>query len=220
MGIQVYNTITRTKEPFEPLEAGKVRMYACGVTTYDVCHIGHGMQALIYDVIRQYLTFRGYDVTYVRNYTDVDDKIIARANGLGIPALEHASNMIASSERDLAALGVQPATIQPKVSDNIPEIIELIQSLITRDYAYEINGDVYFRVRAFQDYGRLSNRNVDDLRSGARIEVSEHKQDALDFALWKRAKEGEISWNSLGTRSPGVAHRVFGSRHEVSGRFF
>lgn len=204
MAISVYNTITRAKEPFKTLVEGKVSMYACGVTTYDVCHIGHGMQALIYDVIRAYLQFRGYDVTYVRNYTDVDDKIIARAAELGVSALEHSENMIRISEDDLALMGITPADERPRVSDHIPEIIALIQDIIARGHAYEADGDVYFRVRSFPEYGRLSNRNVEEMLSGARIEVSGSKQDALDFTLWKAAKPGEVNWPSpWGAGRPG-----------------
>lgn len=196
MSLTVYNTLSRKRESFVPIEPQKVGIYACGVTVYDVCHIGHAMQAIIYDVIRNFFKYSGYEVTYVRNYTDVDDKIINRANDLGISALEHSENMIKASEEDLALLGVQPADIEPKVSDHIPEIIEIIERLIERDHAYASEGDVYYKVGSFSEYGMLSNRSPDDMRAGARVAVNTKKQDPLDFALWKAAKDGEVFWDS------------------------
>ncbi len=196
MELSVYNTLTNQRESFAPREQGKVSIYACGVTVYDVCHIGHAMQAIIYDVMRNYFEFLGMEVTYVRNYTDVDDKIIDKAQQLGIPALQHSQAMIECSQQDLAALGVKPADVEPKVSEHIPEIIELIQQLIEQDGAYESQGDVYFKVSAFPEYGKLSNRSTDELRSGARVEVNPKKRDPIDFALWKKAKQGEVSWPS------------------------
>lgn len=196
MTAYVYNTMTKKREPFETKEPRKVSMYACGLTVYDLSHIGHGMQAIIYDMIRNYFEFKGYEVTYVRNYTDVDDKIIARANQLGKQALAYSQEMIDQSLADMALLGVAPATIEPKVSEHIPEIISLIETLIEKGHAYESNGDVYFDVRSFPKYGCLSNRDPEDLRSGARIEVNPDKRDPLDFTLWKKAKEGEVFWAS------------------------
>jgi len=196
MNLAVYNTLTKRREAFEPLEDKKVSIYACGVTVYDICHIGHAMQAIIYDVIRNYFKMLGFEVIYVRNYTDVDDKIIKRAQELGVPALEHSRRMIDCSQRDLALLGVKPADIEPKVSEHIPEIIALIQSLVDKGSAYAADGDVYFAVNAYAEYGKLSNRSPDDMLSGARVEVNPKKRSPLDFALWKSAKDGEISWDS------------------------
>ncbi len=196
MSLSVYNTLTKQREVFKPIDPEKVGMYACGVTVYDICHIGHAMQAIIYDVIRNHLEFLGYKVTYVRNYTDVDDKIIDRAGAMGICPLEHSRNMIKATEDDLALLGVKAADVEPKVSDHIPDIIALIEALIARGCAYPANGDVYFKVNSFSQYGRLSNRSPEDMRAGARIAVNPDKKDPLDFALWKKAREGEVSWPS------------------------
>jgi cysteinyl-tRNA synthetase len=192
----VYNTQTRHKEPFETIEPGKVRMYVCGVTPYDSAHVGHAMSLLVFDMIRRYLEHRGYQVTHARNFTDIDDRIIARANREGVPASEIAERYIADWERESAALNVLPATISPRATDEIPAIVEMIQGLIDKGYAYEVEGDVYFRVRAFDGYGKLSHRHLDDLLAGARIEVDERKHDPLDFALWKAAKPGEPTWPS------------------------
>ncbi len=196
MNLAVYNTLTKKRETFEPIEPNKITMYACGVTVYDVCHIGHAMQAIIYDVIRNYFRMLGYEVTYVRNYTDVDDKIIERAKELDVCPLEHSRRMIECSRKDLATVGVKPADIEPKVSDHIADIIDLIQSLVDKGTAYPSGGDVYFKVGAFETYGKLSNRSPDDMLSGARVEANPNKRNPLDFALWKGAKEGEISWDS------------------------
>lgn len=195
--MKIYNTLTRQKEDFEPIKENQVKMYACGVTVYDLCHIGHACQAIIYDIIRKYFQYKGFDVTYVRNYTDVDDKIINKAKSLGISALTHAQNMIDEAEKDMASLEIKPADITARVTENMDEIIKFVQGLIGKDYAYAaLNGDVYYKVRKFKDYGKLSNRNIDELEHGVRIDVNEQKEDVLDFALWKSAKEGEISWDS------------------------
>lgn len=196
MPIVVQNTLNNKKEEFVPKQEGQVGMYACGVTVYDVCHIGHGMQAIVYDVIRNYLTYSGYKVKYVRNYTDVDDKIIMRARELGIGPLEHSENMIRQADHDLKLLGVAPADVEPKVSEHIPEIIALIEQIIENGGAYESGGDVYFDVHSFHDYGCLSNRSCEEVQVGVRVEVNPNKRDPSDFALWKSAKEGEISWDS------------------------
>lgn len=225
MTLSVYNTLTNKREIFKPIEEGKVKMYACGVTVYDVCHIGHGMQAIIYDVIRNYFEYLGMEVVYVRNYTDVDDKIINRANEMDICPLEHSCNMIKASEDDLDLLGVKPATVQPKVSDNIPEIIDLVQTLIQRGHAYESGGDVYFHVASFPEYGKLSNRTPEDMMAGARITPNPNKKDHMDFALWKKAKEGEISWDSpWGKGRPGwhiecsaLAMKYLGPNFDIHG---
>lgn len=197
MAIKIYNSITGKKEVFQPIEAGKVKMYACGVTVYDLCHIGHARQAVVYAMIADYLRYRGYEVKYVRNYTDVDDKIINRANKEGKTALQLSSEQIAEAEKDMAGLHVTDADIYTKASEYIEKIIIFIEDLIDQGYAYaNENGDVYFSVRKFKQYGKLSKRNVDELLNGVRKEVEEGKQEALDFALWKSAKEGEIYWDS------------------------
>ena len=194
--IAVYNTETRRKEPFATIEPGKVRMYVCGVTPYDSAHIGHAMSLIVFDVIRRYLMHRGYEVRHIQNFTDIDDKIINRANERGIPADELTEALIAAWHEESRALNVLPATHYPRATHEIGPIIEMIEGLIANDHAYVVEGDVYFRVRSFPGYGKLSNRNVDDLQAGARIEVDERKEDPLDFALWKAAKPGEPSWDS------------------------
>ncbi|MCB1052273.1 MAG: cysteine--tRNA ligase [Acidobacteria bacterium] len=196
MTITLYDTLTQTKKPFSPVQAGKVSLYACGVTVYDLCHIGHAMQAIIYDVIRRYLEFRGFEVIYVRNYTDVDDKIIQRAQERGMHPLDLSAEMIQACESDLDLLEVQPATHSPKVSEFMPQITQMIETLIQNGHAYAASGDVYFRVRSFGRYGCLSNRRCEDLQAGSRVEVNPLKEDPMDFALWKSAKPGEVSWSS------------------------
>lgn len=196
MGIKIYNTLTRKKEDFETLEPGKVRMYVCGPTVYNKAHVGHAMSALVFDIIRRYLMYRGYDVTFVMNFTDVDDKIILRANQLRVDPFELAEGYIEEYRRQLEQLNVLPATFNPRATQTIPQIIAMVQGLIEKGYAYPANGDVYFRVRRDEDYGRLSGRRVDEMQSGARIEIGEHKEDPLDFALWKAAKPGEPAWDS------------------------
>jgi cysteinyl-tRNA synthetase len=196
MALEIYNTLTKRKEPFETLEPGKVKLYVCGPTVYDAAHIGHGMSAIVFDVIRRYLEYRGYRVRHVQNFTDVDDKIINRANAEGRDPHELAEHYIEEFREHLSALNILPATSYPRATDTMAGIIELIGTLIDRDAAYEAEGDVYFRVRAFKDYGKLSGRKVDDMRSGARIAPDERKDDPLDFALWKAAKPGEPAWPS------------------------
>jgi len=195
--IRVYNTITRKKEEFQTLEPGLVRMYVCGVTVYNDAHVGHAMSALVFDIIRRYLEYRGYKVRYVMNYTDVDDKIIARANELGQDPLRLAQRYIDEYDRNLRDLNVLPATANPRVSSTIDLIIKFVGALIDKGYAYAAeNGDVYFRVEADKDYGRLSGRKLADMQAGARVEVGEEKENPLDFALWKAAKPGEVFWES------------------------
>jgi cysteinyl-tRNA synthetase len=196
MSIEIYNTLTRRKEPFETIEPGVARMYVCGVTVYDQAHIGHGMSVLVFDMIRRYLQYRGYTVRHVQNFTDVDDKIINRANAEGRDPQALAQQYIDEFREDLVSLRVLPATSYPRATETMPQIIEMIGTLIDRDAAYEADGDVYFRVRSDPDYGKLSGRKVDDMRSGARIAPDERKEDPLDFALWKAAKPGEPSWPS------------------------
>ncbi len=195
--MKIYNAYSREKEDFIPIESNKVKMYACGITVYDDCHIGHARQAIVFDVISQYLRHRGYDVTYVRNYTDVDDKIIARANSEGINALTYSQKKIEEAELDLSTLGVIDADIKPKASDYIEKIIDFIDGLIKKGHAYATErGDVYFSVRSFKEYGKLSNRNTEELLNGVRKDVEEGKKSPIDFALWKSAKVGEIYWES------------------------
>ncbi|MFW7380477.1 MAG: cysteine--tRNA ligase [Oligoflexus sp.] len=195
--IFVTNTLTGQKELLETLEPGHVKIYACGVTVYDDCHIGHAMQAVYFDVIRRYLEFAAYKVTYVRNYTDVDDKIINKAKELGISPRELAERVIQSSEKDMAAIKVKAPSFEPKVSESIPEIIGMIEDLVKKDFAYPTSsGDVYYRVRKKGDYGKLSNRDPEDMRSGSRELVMGEKEDELDFALWKHDETEGASWSS------------------------
>ncbi len=196
MSLRVYNTLTGTKEPFEPIEPGRVRMYVCGVTVYDRCHIGHARAAVVFDVIYRYLRYSSYDVTYVRNFTDVDDKIIARANEQGVTAREIAERYIAAFYEDMDALGVARPTHEPRATEHVPEMVAHIRGLIDRGVAYAVDGDVYFSVGDYPAYGRLSRRPLDELAAGARVEVDERKRSPLDFALWKAAKPGEPSWPS------------------------
>ena len=195
--IRLYNTLTRKKEDFQTLEPNVVKMYICGVTVYNDAHVGHAMSALVFDIIRRYLEYRGYSVRHVMNYTDVDDKIINRATQLGVEPLKLSQRYIEDYTNDLNNLNVLPATSNPQVSKTMPLIIQFIEGLIERDYAYPAeNGDVYFRVTKDEDYGKLSGRKLDDMQAGARIEVGEAKQHPMDFALWKAAKPGEIFWES------------------------
>lgn len=195
--VVIYNTLEKKKMPFEPLEPGKVKMYACGPTTYNYIHLGNARPIVVFDTVRRYFEYLGFDVNYVSNFTDVDDKIINRANEEGKDPVALAAYYIDAFFEDVQALNVLPATTHPKVSENIPEIIAFVKGLIDKGYAYALdNGDVYYSVRKFKDYGRLSGRDINDLLSGARVEVDDKKQDPLDFALWKSAKPGEPSWTS------------------------
>lgn len=197
MNMKIYNSMTGKKEEFKPIDGNNVKMYACGVTVYDLSHIGHARQAIVYAMIADYLRYRGYNVKYVRNYTDVDDKIIKRANELGKDALEFSREQIAETEKDMSALHITDADEKTKASEYINQIIEFVQGLIDKGYAYKAeNGDVYYRVRKFNEYGKLSHRNVDDMLNGVRIDLEEGKEDPIDFALWKSAKPGEIYWES------------------------
>ena len=195
--MKIYNSMTRQKEEFIPADGKNVKMYACGITVYDLSHIGHARQAIVYSMIADYLRYRGYNVRYVRNYTDVDDKIIKRANELGKNALDFSKEQIKETEIDMENLHVSKADVFAKASENIQNIIDFVQELINKGHAYVAeNGDVYFDVRSFPSYGKLSNRNVDDMKNGVRIEIEPWKRDPIDFALWKSAKPGEISWDS------------------------
>jgi cysteinyl-tRNA synthetase len=195
--IRLYNTLTRKKEDFQTLEPNLVKMYVCGVTVYSDAHVGHAMSALVFDIIRRYLEYRGYTFKHVMNYTDVDDKIINRARQLGEDPLKLSQRYVEDYARDLQALNVLPATSNPQVSKTMPLIIKFIEGLIQKEAAYPAsNGDVYFSVTSEEDYGKLSGRKLDDMQAGARIEVGEAKAHPMDFALWKAAKPGEISWDS------------------------
>ncbi|WP_139492816.1 cysteine--tRNA ligase [Brevibacillus dissolubilis] len=196
MSIRLYNTMTKQKEVFVPLEEGKVKMYVCGPTVYNYIHIGNSRPAIIFDTLRRFLKYRGYEVTFVQNITDVDDKLIRRANEEETTVHELADRYTDAYNADLQGLNVLPPDIQPRVMNTIPEIIEFISGLIEKGFAYESEGDVYFRTNRFEEYGKLSHQPLEDLQAGARIEISEKKENPLDFALWKAAKPGEISWES------------------------
>jgi cysteinyl-tRNA synthetase len=196
MSLRLYSTLTRRKEDFETIEPGKVRMYVCGPTVYDKAHIGHAMSAIVFDIVRRYLIYRGYEVTYVMNFTDVDDKIIKRANESGEDSVQLGERLIADYQQNLVDLNVLPATIHPRATQEIDGIIAMIEELIAKGAAYHANGDVYFRVDKDDDYGKLAHRNLDDMQAGARIEVNPHKENPMDFALWKTAKPGEPAWDS------------------------
>ena len=195
--MQLYNTLNRRKEELTPEKPGHVGIYVCGITAYDYCHIGHARSAVVFDVLVRYLEYIGNTVTFVRNFTDVDDKIITRANQDGVPSGQIAKRFIAAFYEDMDRLGVRRASVEPKATEYIGEMIALCEALITKGHAYATpSGDVYFRVRSFEGYGKLSGRSIDDLRVGARIAPGEEKEDPLDFALWKAAKPGEPSWGS------------------------
>ncbi|MDM9774205.1 cysteine--tRNA ligase [Clostridioides difficile] len=194
--MKVYNTLTRTKEEFVPLEEGKVKMYVCGPTVYNYIHIGNARPFIIFDTLRRYLEYRGYDVTYVQNFTDVDDKIINRSHEEGISPEEVAAKYIKEYFVDCDGLGIKRATVHPQVTDNIQQIIEFIKELEDKGYAYAVNGDVYFDTNKFEGYGKLSGQKQEDLEAGARIEVNDQKRHPMDFVLWKAKKEGEPGWDS------------------------
>ncbi|QQE74651.1 cysteine--tRNA ligase [Brevibacillus composti] len=196
MSIQFTNTLTRKKEAFVPLEPGKVKMYVCGPTVYNYIHIGNARPAIVFDTLRRYLKYRGFEVTFVQNITDVDDKLIRVANEEGITVKEVADRYTDAFNEDLRNLNVMPPDIQPRVMQTIPEIIQFIEGLIEKGYAYESEGDVYFRTGRFAEYGKLSHQPLDELQVGARVEINEKKENPLDFALWKSAKPGEVTWSS------------------------
>ena len=194
--VQITNTLTGNKEPLSPRVPGEVRLYVCGVTVYDDCHLGHARSAIVFDVIRNYLEYKKLSVRYVKNFTDVDDKIINRARGEGKKWDEIAEKYIRSYERDMARLGVRPPTVAPKATDHITEMIQIIEGLISKGVAYPMEGDVYYEVAKFPSYGKLSKRKPDELMAGARVEVDERKRSPLDFALWKASKPDEPAWES------------------------
>jgi len=192
----IYNSLTRRKEPFETIEPGRVRMYVCGPTVYDKAHVGHAMSSIVFDVIRRYLEYKGYQVKHVMNYTDVEDKVIRRAKDLGVDPLELGERYRAEYDQHLRDLGILPATLYPRASEEIPAILEMVKGLVDKGYGYVVDGEVYFEVSRDAKYGRLSRRRVEDMRAGARLEVDERKKDPADFALWKAAKPGEPAWDS------------------------
>ena len=224
--MKIYNTLSGTKQEFVPIEGNKVKMYACGITVSGEAHIGHAYQALIYDIMRKYLVKKGYDVTYARNYTDVDDKIIVKSNETGIPADEYAKTMIEVIDKEMARLKVGDPDVWLKATESIDDIIAFVNTLIEKGHAYPTkNGDVYFSVESFPSYGRLSHRNLEDAKNGVRIDNDEEKQNPLDFALWKSAKPGEPSWTSpWGEGRPGwhiecstMNRKAFGDRIDIHG---
>ncbi|MEN6347847.1 MAG: cysteine--tRNA ligase, partial [Syntrophomonas sp.] len=223
--MRVYNTQSKRKEEISTLSPHKAKIYVCGPTTYNYIHLGNARPLVVFDTVRRYLGFRGYEVNYVQNFTDVDDKIINRAKEEGEDALQLAERYIAEYFVDADALGIMRADIHPRVSRHIPEIIAAVEQLIAKGYAYGVEGDVYFRVRSFKDYGKLSGRTLEDMLAGARVEVDERKEEAADFALWKAAKPGEPSWPSpWGQGRPGwhiecsvMATRYLGETLDIHG---
>lgn len=196
MALRVYNTLTRDKTDFTTIEEDKVRIYVCGPTVYDSAHVGHAMSALVFDIVRRYLIYKGYDVQYVMNFTDVDDKIIDRAQRLGVDPFELAEKYIEEFKHNLQDLNILPATEHPRATDEIEAIITMVEKLIDKGAAYEVEGDVYFSVEKAKDYGKLSGRKLDDMNAGSRIRVDERKENPMDFAVWKAAKPGEPAWDS------------------------
>jgi cysteinyl-tRNA synthetase len=222
---RIFNTKTRKKELFHPLFEGAVGMYVCGITAYDVCHVGHARAAVVFDVVFRHLTARGYRVTYVKNFTDVDDKIIDRAHHEGLTIQEISERYIQMHDEDMAALNVLKPTFTPKATEHMPEMIDLIKTLEEKGFAYAVDGDVYFSVKDYPAYGGLSGRNVDEMLSGARVDVNEKKKNPLDFALWKKSKEGEPFWESpWGKGRPGwhiecsaMSRRYLGETFDIHG---
>lgn len=196
MAQRIYNTLSHRKEDLQTLQEGVVSMYVCGPTVYDKAHVGHAMSTLVYDIIRRYLEYRGYQVRHVMNYTDVDDKVILRANELGVDPLELAGEYLNEYDEHIEALNVLPASVYPRATQEIDHIISMVEGLIERDHAYVVDGDVYYRVTSKDDYGKLSGRKLEDMQAGARIEVNERKENPMDFVLWKSSKPGEPSWES------------------------
>ncbi|KRE93862.1 cysteine--tRNA ligase [Paenibacillus sp. Soil766] len=196
MTLKVYNTLTRKKEEFIPIEPGKVKMYVCGPTVYNYIHIGNGRPVIFFDVVRRYLESQQYEVNYITNFTDVDDKMIRKAEEMAVSVPELAETFIAAFLEDIQSLGVHEATLNPRVTENIQEIVDFIAALVEKDFAYEARGDVYYRTSKFSDYGKLSKQNLEELQHGIRIEVDERKENPQDFVLWKAAKPGEIYWDS------------------------
>ncbi len=225
MSIRIHNTLTRQKELFKPLEPGHVKLYVCGITSYDYCHIGHARSALAFDMIVAYLGYRGYKVKYIRNFTDIDDKIIQRAAEQNTSAEELAKRFIDEFYVDMDRLGVARPTLEPKATENIREMIDLISELIDKNMAYQSGNDVYYSVNSFKDYGKLSGRSLEDMQAGARISVNENKTDPMDFVLWKGSKPGEPTWESpWGPGRPGwhiecsaMSRKYLGTTFDIHG---
>ncbi|MDQ6422064.1 cysteine--tRNA ligase [Paenibacillus sp. LHD-117] len=225
MTVSIYNSLTRSKESFKPLEAGRVKMYVCGPTVYDYIHIGNARPVIFFDVVRRYLEDAGFAVDYVVNFTDVDDKLIRKAEELGAEVPQVADKFIEAYHADIEALGVRKATLNPRVMEHIPDIIAFIQGLVDKGYAYPSEGDVYFRTSKFEDYGKLSHQNIDELQFGIRVEIGERKENQGDFVLWKGAKPGEIKWESpWGPGRPGwhiecsaMARKYLGDTLDIHG---
>ena len=225
MSLRVFNTSTGQKEEFIPLREGRVGMYVCGVTVYDYCHVGHARAAIVFDTVYRYLQHLGYEVNYVRNFTDIDDKIIKRANEENIGWQEVTEKYIRAFYEDMGQLNITPPTTEPKATDHIGGMLDMVSSLIEQGKAYEAEGDVYFSVRNFAEYGKLSGHRLDDLKAGARVEPGEHKRDPLDFALWKKSKPGEPSWDSpWGPGRPGwhiecsaMSRHFLGTQFDIHG---
>jgi cysteinyl-tRNA synthetase len=225
MTLKIYNTQSRKKEEFQPLQAGKAGIYVCGITAYDFCHVGHARSAVVFDVITRYLRYRGYDVTYVKNFTDVDDKIIERANREGSDIRAIAERFIIEHDQDMQRLGIAAPTFTPRATENIEGMIALVSNLIEKGLAYAIDGDVYYSVQSFPGYGKLSGRNLDEMMAGARVDVNEKKKNPFDFVLWKASKEGEPWWESpWGKGRPGwhiecsvMSQRYLGDTFDIHG---
>ena len=223
--MKVFNSMTRQKEEFVPITPGQVKMYACGPTVYNFIHVGNARPAIVFDVLRRYLEYRGYQVTFVQNFTDVDDKIINRANEEGISSREVAEKYIKEYFTDAQGLGIRPATIHPKATENMEQIIDMVKTLVDKGFAYPVNGDVYYRTSKFHNYGCLSHQPLEELEAGARIDVNDVKEDPLDFALWKAAKPGEPAWDSpWGPGRPGwhiecsaMSNRYLGKTIDIHG---
>jgi cysteinyl-tRNA synthetase len=225
MSQKIFNTATRKKEVFQPIKEGAVGIYVCGITAYDVCHVGHARAAIVFDVVVRYLRTSGYEVTYVKNFTDIDDKIIARANKEGVSITEISERYIKSHDEDMAALGVQTPTVTPRATEHMEEMISLIGVLEKKGYAYYVDGDVYFSISNYKQYGDLSGRNLEEMIAGARVDVNDKKKNPLDFALWKKSKEGEPFWESpWGKGRPGwhiecsaMSRRYLGETFDIHG---
>ncbi|PIE60649.1 MAG: cysteine--tRNA ligase [Desulfobulbus propionicus] len=225
MPVRIYNTLTRKKEELKPIEDNHVKLYVCGITSYDYCHIGHARSSLVFDMVVRYLRYRGFNVTFVRNFTDIDDKIIKRANEQGVEPQALALRFIDEFYTDMDALGTLRPDVEPKATEHIPEMIALVQTLVDKGFAYPSGGDVYFRVGKYAEYGRLSGRSLEDMQAGARIEVNEQKENPMDFVLWKSAKPGEPKWESpWGDGRPGwhiecsaMSKKYFGDTFDIHG---
>lgn len=225
MSIKIYNTLTRKKELFTPLEENHIKLYVCGITSYDYCHIGHARSSLVFDMIVAYFRHKGYKVTYIRNFTDIDDKIINRAAEHSTTAEEVAERFIREFYVDMDALGIARPTLEPKATENIQEMIDLIQNLMSKGMAYQSGNDVYYAVNSFEEYGKLSGRNLDDMQAGARVSVNEQKANPMDFVLWKGSKPGEPKWDSpWGPGRPGwhiecsaMSKKFLGSTFDIHG---